>query len=59
MDFREDLLRERLEYHEVYLFFLDNTTVGTLTIKWSDPDVWGERGLDGLSGYNSRDWDRA
>jgi ribosomal protein S18 acetylase RimI-like enzyme len=24
---------------------------GTLTIQWSDPDVWGERGPDGLAGY--------
>ena len=51
MDFGERMLRERLEHHEVYLFRLDRTPVGTLSIQWSDPEVWGERGLDGLAGY--------
>jgi ribosomal protein S18 acetylase RimI-like enzyme len=51
MDIGEDLLRERLQHHEVYLFRLDDIPVGTLTIQWSDPDVWGERGVDGLAGY--------
>lgn len=51
LDFGEQVLRERLERHEVYLFRLDSTPVGTLAIQWSDPDVWGERGLDGLAGY--------
>lgn len=39
MAFGEHLLRERLEDHEVYLFRLRNTPVGTLTIQWSDPEV--------------------
>ncbi|MFZ0887241.1 MAG: GNAT family N-acetyltransferase [Candidatus Binataceae bacterium] len=47
----ERILRERLERHEVYLFQRDNSPVGTLTIQWSDPDVWGECGIDGLAGY--------
>ena len=47
----EQILRERLEDHEVYLFQRDNCRIGTLTIQWSDPDVWGERGADGLAGY--------
>jgi ribosomal protein S18 acetylase RimI-like enzyme len=51
MDFGERILRERLEHHEVYLFSLDGAPVGTLSIQWSDPEVWGERGLDGLAGY--------
>lgn len=51
MDFGERMLRDRLENHEVYLFRLDTAPVGTLTIQWSDSDVWGERGLDGLAGY--------
>ncbi|MGH7780421.1 MAG: GNAT family N-acetyltransferase [Candidatus Binataceae bacterium] len=51
MDFGERILRDRLEHHEVYLFRLDTAPVGTLTIQWSDSDVWGERGIDGLAGY--------
>jgi ribosomal protein S18 acetylase RimI-like enzyme len=47
----EQILRERLEHHEVYLFQRDSASVGTLTIQWTDPDVWGERGVDGLAGY--------
>ena len=51
MDVGEHMLRERLEDHEVYLFLLDNSPSGTLTIQWSDPEVWAERGIDGLAGY--------
>jgi ribosomal protein S18 acetylase RimI-like enzyme len=51
MDAGEQILRERLEDHEVYLFQRDNWSIGTLTIQWTDPDVWGERGIDGLAGY--------
>lgn len=47
----ERILHERLEHHEVYLFRRDNSPIGTLTIQWSDPEVWGERGIDGLAGY--------
>ncbi|MBV8771848.1 MAG: GNAT family N-acetyltransferase [Deltaproteobacteria bacterium] len=51
MTFGEQLLRERLKDHEVYLFRLGSTPVGTLTIQWSDPEVWGDPGRDGLAGY--------
>jgi len=51
MDFGERILLDRLKHHEVYLFRLDAAPVGTLTIQWSDSEVWGERGLDGLAGY--------
>jgi ribosomal protein S18 acetylase RimI-like enzyme len=51
MDAGERILRERLEHHEVYLFQRDNSPIGTLTIPWADPEVWGERGLDGQAGY--------
>jgi ribosomal protein S18 acetylase RimI-like enzyme len=51
MDVGEQILRERLDNHEVYLFQRGNGPIGTLTIQWSDPDVWGERGIDGLAGY--------
>jgi ribosomal protein S18 acetylase RimI-like enzyme len=51
MDAGERILRERLEHHEVYLFEREGAPVGTLTIQWTDPDVWGERGIDGLAGY--------
>jgi ribosomal protein S18 acetylase RimI-like enzyme len=47
----EQMLRERLEHHEVYLFQRDRSPVGTITIQWSDPEVWGERGVDELAGY--------
>jgi hypothetical protein len=50
MDFGERMLRDRLEPHEVYLFRLESAQIGTLTIQWPDPDVWGERGLDELAG---------
>ena len=51
MDVGEQMLRELLEDHEVYLFERDNSPIGTLTIQWTDQEVWGERGLDGLAGY--------
>jgi len=51
MDAGEQILRERLEHHEVYIFRRDNGPIGTLTIQWSDPDVWSERGIDGQAGY--------
>jgi ribosomal protein S18 acetylase RimI-like enzyme len=51
MDAGEQILRERLEHHEVFLFQRGNAPVGTLTIQWTDPDVCGERGIDGLAGY--------
>jgi ribosomal protein S18 acetylase RimI-like enzyme len=51
MDVGERILRERLEHHEVYLFQRGDVPVGTLTIQWTDPDVWGERGMDGQAGY--------
>jgi ribosomal protein S18 acetylase RimI-like enzyme len=51
MEAGERILRERLEHHEVYLFRHDNSAVGTLAIQWTDPEVWGERGLDGQAGY--------
>jgi ribosomal protein S18 acetylase RimI-like enzyme len=49
--FGEQMLRELLEHHEVYLARRDTAPAGTLTIRWADPDVWGERGLDGRAGY--------
>ena len=51
MDVGERILRDRLENHEVYLFRRDEHLIGTLTIQWSDAEVWGERGIDGLAGY--------
>ncbi|MGO9449561.1 MAG: GNAT family N-acetyltransferase [Candidatus Binataceae bacterium] len=51
MDSGKRILRERLENHDVYLFRRDDFPIGTLTIQWSDPEVWGERGIDGLAGY--------
>lgn len=51
MDAGDEMLRDRLQNHEVYLFRLSDSTVGTLTIQWSDPEVWGERGEDGQAGY--------
>jgi ribosomal protein S18 acetylase RimI-like enzyme len=51
MDVGEEILRESLQHHEVYLFQRDNSRIGTVTIQWTDPDVWGERGMDGKAGY--------
>jgi ribosomal protein S18 acetylase RimI-like enzyme len=51
MDVGRRMLRERLEHHEVYLFQSGNSPVGTLTIQWSDSELWGHRGIDGLAGY--------
>lgn len=51
MDVGGEMLRDRLENHEVYLFRLYDSTVGTLTIQWSDPEVWGDQGEDGQAGY--------
>ena len=36
MDVGEQMLRERLEDHEVYLFQRDKSPIGTLTIQWTD-----------------------
>jgi ribosomal protein S18 acetylase RimI-like enzyme len=47
----ETLLRERIEYHQVYLFRRDAQPVATVTVQWEDTEFWGERGLDGLAGY--------
>ncbi len=47
----ERMLRERLAHHEVYLARRDAVPVGTVTIQWSDPEQWGERGLDDRAGY--------
>lgn len=47
----ERLLRDRIEHHDVYLARRDRVPVATLTIQWSDPEQWGERGLDGQAGY--------
>ncbi|MGA9723333.1 MAG: GNAT family N-acetyltransferase [Candidatus Binatus sp.] len=51
MEAGEQMLRDRLEHHEVYLARRDGAAVGTLTIQWSDLEQWGERGLDGSAGY--------
>jgi ribosomal protein S18 acetylase RimI-like enzyme len=51
MDAGEQILRDRLEHDEVYLFQRDSFPVGTLTIQRSDTEVWGERGIDGQAGY--------
>src|SRR6266851_2152453 len=51
MEVGERMLRDRIEHHEVYLARRDGVPVGTLTIQWSDPEQWGERGLDGQAGY--------
>jgi ribosomal protein S18 acetylase RimI-like enzyme len=47
----ERILRDRLEHQEVYVFQRYYVPVGTLTIQWADPEVWGERGLDDRAGY--------
>jgi ribosomal protein S18 acetylase RimI-like enzyme len=51
MDFGERMLRERLRHHKVYLARRDAVPIGTVTIQWSDPEQWGERGLDDRAGY--------
>lgn len=51
MDAGERILRDRIEHHEVYLVHRDGVPVGTVTIQWSDPEVWGEHGLDDRAGY--------
>jgi ribosomal protein S18 acetylase RimI-like enzyme len=51
LDAGDEILRDRMENHEAYLFRLDDSIVGTLAIQWSDPDVWGECGEDGRAGY--------
>ena len=51
MEAGEQMLRDRVEHHEVYLARRDGVPVGTLTIQWSDLEQWGARGLDGSAGY--------
>lgn len=51
MEVGERILRDRLESQEVYLARRDATLIGTVTLQWSDSEVWGERGMDGSAGY--------
>ena len=44
-------LRERLQNAELYLAFIEDEPVATLSVQWEDDDIWGERGRDGLAGY--------
>jgi len=44
-------LRKRLESAEMYFAFVNNEAVATVSVQWDDPDIWGERGHDGLAGY--------
>lgn len=44
-------LKQRLETAEVYLVFVDDEAVGTVSVQWEDPQNWDERGRDGLAGY--------
>ncbi len=44
-------LRERLEKAEVYLAFVEDEAVATVSVQWEDAEIWGERGRDGLAGY--------
>jgi ribosomal protein S18 acetylase RimI-like enzyme len=39
---------------EVYLAVRDddpNSPLGAFSLQWSDPEIWGEQGDDGLAGY--------
>jgi ribosomal protein S18 acetylase RimI-like enzyme len=45
------ILRERIERHEVYLASRNAVPVATLTIQWHDRETWGESGRDGKAGY--------
>lgn len=47
----ERMLRVRIERHEVYLARRGDEPVGTVTLQWSDPEQWGDRGLDARAGY--------
>ena len=44
-------LRERIENTEVYLAFMKNEPVATVSVQWDDREIWGERGFDGTAGY--------
>jgi GNAT superfamily N-acetyltransferase len=44
-------LRRRIETCDVYLALVNDEAAGTLSIQWSDPETWGERGEDGLAAY--------
>src|SRR5690348_2580841 len=44
-------LRERLEKAEVYLAFVGDEPVATVSLQWEDAEIWGDRGSDGLAGY--------
>jgi ribosomal protein S18 acetylase RimI-like enzyme len=43
-------LRERLENAEVYLAFINDEPVATVSVQWEDGEIWGERGVDELAG---------
>jgi protein-tyrosine phosphatase len=47
----QKFLRERLQNAEVYLAFIRDEPVATVSVQWEDDDIWGERGRDGLAGY--------
>jgi GNAT superfamily N-acetyltransferase len=44
-------LRQRLENAEVYLAYLKEEPVATVSVQWDDREIWGERGYDESAGY--------
>jgi ribosomal protein S18 acetylase RimI-like enzyme len=45
------VIDRRVAEGEVYLARLGGMPVGTVSLRWQDDVIWGERGRDGLAGY--------
>lgn len=50
--FPDEMILRGIERHEVHVGVIDGAVVATLTLAWSDPDVWEED--DGQAGYVHR-----
>ncbi len=47
----ENMIRRRIRAGNTYLAFLEEELVATVSVLWEDPEVWGDKGSDGLAGY--------
>jgi ribosomal protein S18 acetylase RimI-like enzyme len=51
-EFGERLLQEWIDQRWVHVAVSDsNDPVGCVAVLWADPDIWGDRGVDGSAGY--------
>jgi protein-tyrosine phosphatase len=47
----KEFVIRRIREHEVYALQDKDQPIATVTLQYSDHDIWGSRGQDGLAGY--------